>query len=57
MSNRQARAATKTFIKQKLGLELSETEKRMVDKAAIQAELSAAFDAANVNAQNPAAFT
>lgn len=34
VSNRQARAATKTFIKAKLGMSLSEAEQRSLEKAA-----------------------
>ena len=34
VSNRQARAATKTFIKSKLGMSLSEAEQRSLEKAA-----------------------
>jgi DNA sulfur modification protein DndB len=51
ISNRQARAATKTFLKQKLGLPLTEGESRSVEKASIQAELSAAFKDAAITVQ------
>ena len=51
VSNRQARVATKTFIKQKLGLALSDSEQRGADKAVIQAELTAAFNAVDVTVQ------
>jgi DNA sulfur modification protein DndB len=48
ISNRQARAATRTFLKKKLGLELTDGEKRLAEKAAVQADLSAAFKDANL---------
>lgn len=51
VSNRQARAATKTFIKLKLGMPLTEGEQRTVDKAVIQAELTAAFNAVDLTVQ------
>lgn len=51
VSNRQARAATKAFIKKKLGMELSDAEKRIIEKAALQADLTAAFHDANITVQ------
>lgn len=51
VSNRQARAATKAFIKQKLGMDLSDAEKRIIEKADLQAAVSAAFTNANVSVQ------
>lgn len=38
VSNRQARAATKAFLKDKLGLQVTEAEQRMLDRAAASRE-------------------
>ena len=37
VSNRQARAATKTYLKEKLGLELTDAERRAITPARLEA--------------------